>query len=323
MASRALIFCVVVFSLFVAVSADDDKWERDRITGAWRDNYNRTVYICANFKPHAHNVYFTVSPPGAPTNTTYFGFGNYSQTDDEGRVVKGKVFWFNKTDDGLQKDNFRLEWRGKDDTEEEADYNNRTFVGTFVKDQRWILVKRLYKREPSPSICWKPEVWQLSSRVPGRWQRSISNGDYVTVNICPAHGDRLNQQGQWQWSFKGTGGKFRSTQFENANMTMWAIGYQSNSTGNYTGHAFVQSGLTILTEIVFDPNGRFLERVFYTYVGAVDVVACNLPTGIYFPIPYARLSLLTYPGIAVAALIMFAVRDYVVNKRRLSQRLVG
>jgi len=113
-----------------------------RIIGAWRDNYNRTVYICANFKPHDHGVYFTVSAPGAPTNTSFFGFGNYSKEDD-GRVVKGKVFWFNKTDDGLQKDHFKLHWRGEGDSEEEADFNNRTFVGTFIKDQRWILVKRL------------------------------------------------------------------------------------------------------------------------------------------------------------------------------------
>jgi len=61
----------------------------------------------------------------------------------------------------------------------------------------------------------------------------------------------------------------------------------------------------------------------YTYVGAVDVEACNLPTGIYFPIPYARLSLLTYPGIAVTALIAIGIRDYFNRKNRLRGRLVG
>jgi hypothetical protein len=137
------------------------------------------------------------------------------------------------------------------------------------------------------------------------------------------------------------GGEFDGKLYQ-SNLTWIGLRTQNSQTNsNHTTAAAIysQSGITFLVEVLFDTQGRFLERQvclrkrkkgkwrqerisfvffenltlfvlsllliqYYTYVGGIDVLLCDEPNELAFPIPYSSFSLFTYPGILIGALIL-------------------
>lgn len=270
------------------------------IIGAWIDNKNRTVYVCGCDVPKCQEVYWSMSAENTTTNTTRFGSGVLSLEDVDSDDYVGTFYHLTTNDDG-NRTNIK---DGKFHLNQDGDQFKGNLGG-----HHWVLKRRLYEQEPAPSICWKPARYEKVSKLQGKWQRTTSSGDQILFNMCPSG------HGTFQWSIKGTKGIYRAGEFNNFNLTWYGKRFSRNFTYDddralLGGTAFVQSGSTILMEINTDPFGRFIERNQWSYIGLYDLEECDLELPEAFPIPYQRLSLLTYPGIVVAAGIAWLIRKH-------------
>jgi hypothetical protein len=118
------------------------------LVGAWKDSFNRTVFICPSWKTDTKYVYFSWSEVNGPTNTSIIGWGNWTIEDDHYFRISGEYFRvINYTrKDGEEWNDYvdRKEFILKEQRDDDNDDKESVWSGN-MDDKDWKLVTRLCK----------------------------------------------------------------------------------------------------------------------------------------------------------------------------------
>eukprot|EP01102_Stenamoeba_stenopodia_P018680 TRINITY_DN68_c0_g1_i1.p1 TRINITY_DN68_c0_g1~~TRINITY_DN68_c0_g1_i1.p1 ORF type:complete len:316 (+),score=50.95 TRINITY_DN68_c0_g1_i1:100-1047(+) len=282
---RSTLSVVLLVLVFVVLGCQaSSSNDRRYVRGGWRDQYNRTIWICSSCDDWTNSkqcrYYISWTRVNSTVNITGFANAVLEKDRDDGDRLRfhGKYWEMN---------NITQRSQGKDAITQapftmklynpSADYEVTTYWKGVKgdEDEEWIWNRRFFNEEPAPSSCMNPVTLQPPILV-GRWQRVASNGDVLYVNICP------NGDGRWQWAFSGLGGLLRGKIEKHSNLTQWTgRRIYTNRTSLHhmnetdieaiTGASiFTQVGFRVLNEINTNQFGAWVESRTFNYIGVPE-----------------------------------------------------